>query len=97
MLFVTKYHSAFFAGLFELFSPSFFVCPGTMNFLIDFTIRIICRWMFVGMMPAGGGDAGAGSNDGNGRKQNGVNDAPSSLGPSASAVESQVSVSIAFM
>ena len=53
--------------------------------------------MFVCMMPAGGGNAGAGSNDRNGRKQNGMNDAPSLLGPSASAVESQVSASIIFM
>ena len=70
-----------------------------MNFLIDFTIRIVCRCMFVGMMPAGGGNAGAGSDDDrdNGQTQNGMIDAPSLLGPSASAVESQVSVSITFI
>ena len=73
-----------------------------MNFLIDFTIRVVCRWMFIGMMPAGGGNAGAGNNDRNQkRRSDGITDTllskrtmGDSLGPSASAVESQVSLSI---
>ena len=73
-----------------------------MNFLINFMVRVVFRWMFIGMMPAGGGNAGAGNNGRNQkRRSDGVSDTllskrtiEDSLGPSASAVESQVSLSI---